>query len=267
MLELNKIYNEDCLTTMANLEDNCIDATICSPPYDNVRKYSDYPFNFGPIAKELTRILKPGRVIVWVVNDQYIDGGRSLTSFKQCIYFKEQCNLTVHDVMIYQKSGFNFPVNNRYHQTYEFMLILSKGKPKTFNPIMDRKNIYPGQKAHGKHRGYDENDFKDMSSIINRKPADEYGKRFNIWYYKVGGGHVTKDKIAYSHPAIFPEELVKDHLTTWTNPGDLVFDPFMGSGTTAKMCKLMNRNFIGSEISAEYCSIAQQRLDLLDVLH
>lgn len=264
MLEQNTIYLGNCIDLLKEVDDESIDMVLTSCPYDNIRSYngSVNSFQFEPIAQELTRVLKKGGMIVWVVNDQYIKGSRSLTSFKQCIYFKEQCGLNVHDVMIYQKSGFNFPANNRYHQVHEFMLCLSKGSPKTFNPIMDRKNVYPGQKAHGKHRGHNENDYVDMSQIVKAKPAEEYGKRFNIWYYKVGGGHVTKDKIAYQHPAIFPEELAKDHILSWTNPQDLILDPMAGSGTTLKMAKKLNRNFIGMEINPRYYEIMKNRLDM-----
>ena len=158
MLELNKLYCENCLDTMAKMPDNFCDLTVTSPVYDNLRDYNGYSFEFEKIAQELYRITKNGGTVTWIVNDQYVKGSRSLTSFKQAIYFKEQCGFNIHDVMIYQKSGFNFPANNRYHQVYEFIHVASKGKPKTFNPIMDKKNAYPGQKAHGKHRGANEND-------------------------------------------------------------------------------------------------------------
>lgn len=262
MLEINQIHLGDCIEMLTRVDDSVVDLVVTSCPYDNIRSYKGYnnSFKFEPIAIELTRVLKPGGMIVWVVNDQYIDGSRSLTSFKQCLYFKEQCGLNVHDVMIYQKSGFNFPANNRYHQVHEYMLCLSKGKPKTFNPLNDRKNVYPGQKAHGRHRGHDENDYKDMSKIVKAKPIGEYGKRYNVWYYKVGGGNVTKDKFAYQHPAIFPEELAKDHILSWSNPGDLILDPMAGSGTVPKMAKLTNRNFLGIEINPEYYEIANRRI-------
>jgi site-specific DNA-methyltransferase (adenine-specific) len=259
-MEINKIYNEDCLLTMAKMPDNFIDATVCSPPYDLIRDYKGFTFEFEKIAVELFRVTKDGGIVVWVVGDGTENGSETLTSFKQAIFFKEVAGFKVHDTMIYQKSGFNFPANNRYHQVFEYMFVLSKGKPKTFNPIWDKPNKYIGQKAHGLHRGKNENEYVDMSKIVKAKPIGEFGKRYNIWYYKVGGGNVTKDKIAYKHPAIFPEKLAQDHIISWTNPDDLVYDPFMGSGTVAKCCKLLNRRYIGSEISDEYCKIAEERL-------
>lgn len=261
-MEINKLYLGNHLEVLKKIESSSIDMVLTSPPYGQIRDYNGYStsFKFEPLALELARIIEKGGVIIWVVNDQYINGSRTLESYKQCIYFKEQCGLNVHDVMIYQKSGFNFPANNRYHQVYELMFVFSKDAPKTFNPLIDRKNVYSGQKAHGRHRGADENDYKDMSQIVKAKPIGNYGKRYNVWYYKVGGGNVTKDKIAYKHPAIFPEELAKDHILTWTNSGDLVLDPMMGSGTVCKMAKLLNRNYLGIEICPEYYDIATERL-------
>ena len=126
---------------------------------------------------------------------------------------------------------------------------------------MDKKNAYPGQKAHGKHRGANENDCVDMSKIVKAKPAGEYGKRYNVWYVKVGGGHVAAEKIAHKHPAIFPESLAGDLITSFSNPGDLVYDPFVGSGTSAKMAKILNRNYIGCDLSQEYIDIANERIN------
>jgi site-specific DNA-methyltransferase (adenine-specific) len=261
MLEANKIYCGDNIELCKEIDDNNIDLTITSPPYSNIRKYQGFSWDFEKLAKELYRVTSDGGIVCWIINDQYIKGGRDLQSFKQAIYFKETCGFTIHDVMIYQKSGFNFPANNRYHQVYEYILVLTKGKIKTFNPLMDRKNAYPGQKAHGLHRGADENSYQDMSQIIKAKPAGEYGKRYNVWYVKVGKRKgVAQNDIAYKHPAIFPESLCGDLIKSFSNENDLIFDPFMGSGTVAIVCNNLKRNFLGLEISQEYCDIANKRL-------
>lgn len=244
---------------MARMNDNFVDLTLTSPPYDNIRKYEGFTFDFKPIAKELFRVTKRGGVVIWVVGDQTIKGSESGTSFKQALYFTNECGFRLHDTMIYEKSGFNFPANNRYHQIFEYMFVFSKGAPLTFNPIKDRKNAYPGQVTHSFHRT--RGGKKDMG-IVKARPAEEYGMRFNIWRYKTGGGQITPDKIAHLHPAIFPENLAADHIISWSNSGDLIYDPFMGSGTTAKIAKLLGRNFLGSEISLEYCKIAENRINL-----
>ena len=243
----------DCLEGLKLLDDNCIDLTVTSPPYDNLRTYKGYSFDFENIAKELNRVTKDGGVVVWVVNDSTINGSESGTSFKQALYFKE-IGFNLHDTMIWNKGSFAFPSKNCYHQVFEYMFVFSKGKPKVLNFIKDRKNLYVGDRGAS---GRNKNGVRNRGKSTVR---DEYGKRFNIWNYPIGGGHCTKDKIAYQHPAIFPEQLANDHIISWSNENDIVLDPFMGSGTTAKMAKLNGRNFIGFEISKEYCDIAEERL-------
>lgn len=253
-LELNRIYNEDCLVTMGKMPDNFIDLTVTSPPYDGLRKYNGYSFPFEEIARELYRVTKNGGVVVWVVNDSTKDGSESLTSFKQAIFFKQECGFSIHDTMIY--SSDKPPLtHNRYEQKFEYMFILSKGKPKTFNPIMEPSK-YAGQKRCATMR-QDADELGDRSAKGKVKDTKIKG---NIWEYVTGSNKSTNDKIAFKHPAIFPEKLAKDHIVSWSNEGDLVYDPFTGSGTTPKMAMLSKRDYIGSEISAEYCLIAQKRI-------
>jgi DNA modification methylase len=246
-MNINTIYNENCLDTMARMESNCIDLTITSPPYDNMRAYDGYSFKFEPVASSLFRVTKDGGVVVWVVGDSTKNGTESGTSFNQALYFK-QLGFKLHDTMIYLKNNFSNPSSNRYHQVFEYMFVFVKGKLNTFNAIKDRKNIYVGQKAHGKHRTKD--GWKENTSGCT---SEEYGMRHNVWKYVTAGGHMSSDKIAHEHPAIFPEKLAQDHILTWSNENDLVYDPLAGSGTVLKMAALNKRNYIGSEISTKYC--------------
>ena len=255
MLELNKIYNMDCVDGMKQLSDNSIDLTVTSPPYDDLRKYRGYSFDFESVAKELYRVTKGGGVVVWVVGDQTINGSESGTSFKQALYFKE-VGFNLHDTMIYQKNVVTFPDANRYFNVFEYMFVFSKGKPKVVNFINDRKNKHVG--VHTK-KTYRESNGELKSKVP--KTIKENGRRNNIWLYDVGKNKSTKDNIAFEHPAIFPEQLVSDHIISWCNKGEIVLDPFMGSGTTAKMAIINNRNFIGFEISEAYCKIANKRID------
>lgn len=253
---INEIHNEDCLHTMSKMDDEIIDLVITSPPYDNLREYNGYSFDFEKIANELKRILKPGGVIVWVVGDATINGSETGTSFRQALYFKE-IGLNLHDTMIYQKHSTTFPDVNRYNQIFEYMFIFSKGKPKTTNIIKDRlnKSFNDGQVIKGTDRQKD----GTLKSRIT-KHMQQYGVRHNIWKISSGYNKSTSDDIAFKHPAIFPEQLVRDHIVSWSNEMDLVYDPFMGSGTTAKISHLLKRNWIGSEISEQYVKIAQERL-------
>ena len=252
-MEINKIYNENCLDTMARMPDGFIDLTVTSPPYDNLRDYKGYSFDFEKIAKELFRVTKDGGVVVWVVGDATIKGSETGTSFRQALKFME-IGFKLHDTMIYEKANFSNPSSNRYHQQMEYMFIFSKGKPKTFNPIKDKENKYVtgsvGQNGSRK---------KDGTRIKTEKRiCGQYGMRSNIWRMKTVGQENFGKNIY--HPAMFPESLARDHIISWSNEGDLVYDPFMGSGTTAKMAIINKRNYIGSEISKEYCEIAEKRI-------
>lgn len=256
LVELNRIYNENCLDTMAKMPDDFIDMTVTSPPYDDMRSYSGNDFcEFESIAKELYRVTKKGGVVVWVVGDQTFNGDETGTSFKQALYFK-QIGFNLFDTMIYLKTPRGAVGNNKtYWQTFEYMFVFSKGTPKTINLLKDRENKEARSGDSGTKRLYD-------GSLLKQKRAgySEYGRRTNVWEYLIGRGHSASDKVAYEHPAIFPEKLAQDHIVSWTNEGDIVYDPFMGSGTTAKMAISNKRKYIGSELSAEYCEITQRRI-------
>lgn len=256
MIKIISLVCGECLEEMKKMPSDYIDLTITSPPYDDLRTYNGYSFDFENIAKELYRITKKGGVVVWVVGDATINGSETGTSFKQALYFKE-IGFNLHDTMIYQKTGIPFPSKTRYLQCFEYMFIFSKGKPKTINLIEDRINETAGQTRESRKYRTKKGDFIKGSN----KPIKQKGVRLNIWKYQTGQYKSTKDLIAFKHPAIFPENLAKDHILSWSNEGDLVLDCFMGSGTTGKMCKLLGRDFIGIEISKEYYDIAQERIN------
>ena len=251
------------------MPDNFIDLTVTSPPYDDIRSYNDnigqetfngYSFPFEDICRELFRVTKKGGIVVWVVNDAMSKGSETLNSFRQALYFKE-CGFLVHDTMIYRKLNPLPNAGTRYQQMFEYMFVFSKGKPKVTNiSLRPRSNKCNDKRTYRKKKFS-----RDKDGVFNEN--DYYIKEmvpdYNIWDFYVGGGNSTSDKIAFSHPAIFPEELVKRHLLSWSNAGDLIYDPFMGSGTTAKISIMNNRNWIGSELSQEYCDIIIKRLENL----
>ena len=256
------LLHGDCKKLLAALPANSIDLVVTSPPYDNLRSYNGQaPFtfkDFKTIARELQRVLSHSGVIVWVVGDAVINGSETGHSFRQALHFKS-IGLNLHDTMIYQKSGFSFPMKNRYHQIFEYMFVLSKGRPKTFNPIKDRINRCVGEKIRGSWRGHNGQLFK-KSAHGKGKRIERLGRRSNIWKILNGYLKTTTDRIAFRHPAIFPDQLARDHIISWSNKGDIVLDPFMGSGTTGKMCKLLNRRFIGMEIDRRYFALAKSRI-------
>lgn len=254
MLELNKTHCIDNREGMKLLPDNYIDLTVTSPPYDNLRSYNGYCFDFDTVSRELYRVTKEGGIVVWVVGDKVEKGSKSLSCYKQAIHFKE-IGFNMFDVIIYQKTSPSPPHKGRYFNSFEYMFILSKGKPRTTNLLSDRPNKCAGI----------------SSGIITRREVDgtlttkkslkisDYGIRTNVWTYDVGNNKSSKDKIAFKHPAIFPEKLAEDHILSWSNEGDIVMDIFAGSGTVRKMCKLTNRKYIGFEISEEYVNIDNER--------
>ena len=241
---------------MQDMPDKCVDLVVTSPPYDNLRDYKGFIFDFEGIAQQLSRIIKDGGVIVWVVSDATVNGSETGTSFRQALYFKDVCGLNLHDTMIFDKKSMSFPEIVRYYSSFEYMFVFSRSKPKVINLLSDRKNKQSGPNGCVSKR------MKDGS--IKKKNFGtkilEYGVRFNVWHCPVGYMNSATDKEAFEHPAIFPEKLAKDHILSWSNPGDIVLDCFSGSGTTAKMAKLTDRQYIGLEISEKYCEIARQRL-------
>lgn len=249
-MEINKIYNENCLDTMAKMPNNFIDLTVTSPPYDNLRTYKGYSFDFENVAKELWRVTKQGGVVVWVVGDATINGSESGTSFKQALYFKE-IGFNLHDTMIWNKPNYT-PRDTRiprYWQSFEYMFILSKGTPKVCNFIkIECKRA--GLKTNPYHR--DVNDKLRVDRIGKQGFVRESKPLGNVWNYNSAQYR--------GHPAPFPEQLANDHIISWSNEGDLIYDPFMGSGTTAKMAILNSRKYIGSEISEDYCKIIETRI-------
>jgi len=256
-LPINKIICGDAVEVLFKFPLASIDLVVTSPPYDNLRDYNNYVFNFKGIVLQLKKVLKTGGVIVWVVGDATIKGSETGTSFRQALYFKK-LGFNLHDTMIYSKNGFANPSCNRYHQTFEYMFIFSKGPPKTFNPIKDRKNLNKRRGGFTKRQKNGTMKLQIGKTIF----LNEFGQRWNIWQYEIGLGKVSSNKIAHQHPAIFPEKLAIDHILSWSNPGDLILDPMCGSGTTCVAAKQLNRRYIGIDISKEYCNIAKERLEL-----
>lgn len=251
-----KLMFGDCLERMKEIPDNSIDCVVTSPPYDNLRTYnnsSEWNFEiFKGVAHELKRLISKGGIIVWIVNDSTVKGSESGSSFRQALYFQE-IGFNIHDTMIWQKIS-PFQHKNRYIQCFEYMFVFSNGFRREANLIKDRKNKWAGTQIHGTER--QKNGLtKNLSEIQKSKKVKEFGARYNIWDMPPDKNNKT------GHPAVFPIQLVKDHIKTWTNLGQTVMDPFMGSGTTGVACKNLKRNFIGIEKDKEYFKIAKQRIE------
>lgn len=248
ILELNNFYIGESVDFMRkNIPDNYIDLTVTSPPYDNLRKYNGFIFDYQSMFKELYRVTKLGGVVVWVIGDATIKGSETGTSFKHALYAKE-IGFNLHDTMIYAKNAVGACGSKYcYQQAFEYMFIFSKKKIKIFNPI---KDLVP--KKAGENVRYTKNSKSNVNGYSTEtcvKVAPKASKRKNIWFYDIGySAHNDKS----SHPAMFPEKLAQDHILSWSNECDIILDPMCGAGTTCKMAYLNNRNFLGIDISEEY---------------
>ena len=252
---LDTITCSDALAYLNTIPDETIDMILTSPPYDNLRTYKGYTWDFEGIARDSYRVLKTGGVLVWVVGDATVEGSETLSSFKQALYFVGGAGFKLHDTMIYYKNG--AVMNNhhpRYIDSFEYMFVLSKGVPTTFNGQL-RKTITEGALT-GSGKRQRNGQLQTFGNV--RTPTAAYSLDVNVWRVYSGGGH--NDKYASEHPASFPEKLAERHIMTWTNAGDTVLDFFAGSGTTLKMARNLNRRYLGCDISEEYVALARKRL-------
>jgi DNA modification methylase len=275
---INRILHSDCIDALRSFESETVDLVLTSPPYDNLRDYHGFKFNCAVTAKSLYRVLKPGGVVVWVVGDAVVNGSETGTSFRQALTFQD-FGFLLHDTMIYEKSGAHYPASragNRYSQTFEYMFIFSKGRPKTANLLCDKPNKWFGTSNWGKKTDRaSDGTLKEKNKL---QLVKEFSPRNNIWRYVpvfeknddqsvvgseirryVVGKQANQSVLMYQHPAIFPEQLAVDHIQTWSKEGDLVLDPMCGSGTTCVAAARLKRNFIGIDVSKDYCQIACDR--------
>ena len=263
---IDEIYNEDCLDTMGRMPDNYIDLVLTSPPYDAMRKYGGaknyhqrlnekgYSFPFEDIALEMIRVLKPGGVIMWNVADQTIKGSRTGNSMRQALFFMDN-GLFLHDHLIWYKTGTPFPSIYRYRNVWENMFILSKGKPTTFNPILKKNKTGGAVRNSRRFRNHN----GEFIEGFNGVPIKEYGLDDNVWHIANGANKSYKQSLDIKeHPAIMAEEIAKRHIQSWTNEGDIVYDPFLGSATTTRIARDMNRRWIGSELHTPYFEVANK---------
>lgn len=255
---INKIIEGNCIEVMRQFDENIIDLTITSPPYDDLRNYKGFVFPFEDIAKELYRVTKDGGIVVWVVSDATINGSETGTSFKQALFF-QQIGFNLHDTMIFRKTN---PIpqiyRKRYNNEFEYMFVFSKGVVKTHNPIMV-DCLHAGLELNGTtYKNFSKNEQRREKLA---KPVKNKKIKGNIWEYVVG--KKQEDQEAKGHPAPFPCQLVRDHIFSWSNPGDIVLDPMCGSGTTPRVACEMGRQYIGIDISHEYCEIARKRVKLI----
>jgi len=262
-MKTDTIYCGECSSVMReHIPDNSIDLTVTSPPYDNLRKYKGFVFPFEEIAQELYRVTKVGGVVVWVVKDATIKGSETGTSFRQALYFKE-VGFNLHDTMIYHAVG-PYPANVRYWHSFEYMFVFSKYSVRVFNPLLQEKQNFKNRANATFRSTQGTTAMLDNKGVVRllRANANTHRVKDNIWYIPSGYKNTTKDAFAFAHPAVFPEKLAEDHILSWSNEGDTVFDPMCGSGTTLKMAQKHNRRYIGIDIAQEYVDLAHKRVSI-----
>ncbi len=252
--QLNTVHHCRAEAILSAIDTASIDLIVTSPPYDNLRTYNGFAWNFEYIAQQSYRVLKQGGVLVWVVGDATVNGSETLTSMRHALYFVDHVGFNMNDTMIWTKTfGGNF--GKRYSPSFEYMFVLSKGEPTTFNPVLKR-NKHAGHKTR-KGTSTTKDGWVEQS---DKRVTKEFGILENVWYIPSGGFGTTKDRGEYDHPAMFPEALAERHILTWSNAGDVVLDYFGGSGTTAKMARKNGRGFLTNDISGEYCDLIVRRL-------
>lgn len=251
------ILQGDALEMLRTLPAESVHCCVTSPPYDNLRTYGGYSWEFEGIARELFRVLVAGGVLCWNVNDATVDGSETLTSCKQKIFFREQVGFRVHDTMIYEKLNFSHPESSRYHQMFEYVFVLSKGSPRVFNPIKDKPNIWAGSGTFGK------NTLRESDGLMKERKRNiitEFGRRGNVWTGRTRGQEEVCGSLP--HPAMMPKWLARDLILSWSDPGETVLDPMCGSGTTLTEAIQTGRRAIGIELNPEYVQLIHQRTNV-----
>lgn len=249
------VHCGDALTVLKTLPEESVQCCVTSPPYDNLRQYGGYEWNFEDIAMQLVRVMCVGGIICWNVADSVINGSETLSSFKQAIFFKESCALRVHDTMIYHKTNFGHPESVRYHQLFEYVFIFSKGTPRCFNPLRDKKNAWAGTGTFGRNSVREAN---GQMGERKRNIITELGMRGNVWSGKTAGqeGQICQGS---KHPAPMPEWLARDLVLSWSNCNDTILDPFGGSGTTGAVALEVGRKAILIELNPDYVKLIHER--------
>jgi site-specific DNA-methyltransferase (adenine-specific) len=254
--QTNRLHLGDCVDGMRRLPDACIPLTVTSPPYDNLRQYGNHPFDFEAVARELWRVTAPGGVIVWVVQDEIVDGSETGTSCRQQLFFQD-LGFRVHNRIVMANAGSRWPGKARYGGSLELALVLTKGKPRTIRLLQDSPNKNVGQLKTFYRRGWDG---RLERAGAGSYPVGRWSARGNVWVYPRGYNQSSKDWRDFIHPALMPEAMAEDLILSFSKPGELVFDPFAGAGTTARMAFLNHRRYLGYEVHETYLQRALERL-------
>jgi len=259
-LPLNKIICGDNVEVMASFPPESIHAVITSPPYGDIFAYHGFSFNFPAVAKQLYRVLHPTGYIAWVVRDEVVDGSITGETARQILGFLD-LGFKIPLTIIYAKLGApRVGSLNNYNNEHEYVLVITKDTPFPANRLKDRLNRKGGRpKQKTSHRD-------NKTGFLRHKMGKKtpfMGFRGSVWWYPTGHrlAYASADTdLMEGFPAPMHEQLCKDLILSYSHLGDVVLDIFSGSGTTSKMCVLTGRNYIGIEISSEFCKLSRKRI-------
>jgi DNA modification methylase len=255
---INKTHCAESSVALKKLPDNCIDIVVTSPPYDRIRDYNGFECNLHNIGEQLSRVLKDGGIIVMVIQDQTKDFGKSLTTFRTILDWCDNFNLKLFETVIYKKHGAEGAWwTKRFRVDHEYIPVFLKGKRPAY---FTKEHLKIPSKHAGKTMTGCATRLTNGSTLKSKKLKINPTKcRGTIWDYVTCG---DGGKLKHEHPATFPDKIPVDFIETFCPPGGIVLDPFMGSGTTALAALNLGRNFLGFDISNEYVSLANKRVDL-----
>ena len=254
---MNKLITGDNISVLKRFPDNSVDLVFTSPPYDSQRTYKGFPpVDFIALGHELYRVIKPNAPIVFVIQDGIHRKRRTATTARLIVDMVDTCGLHLWECFIAHKTS-TIPVKKegavRCKTDHEFVPIFTKGDNeniKTFNvPEVNIRWLNTYKEANIVDRLGNRKLQKIHSTAKTRVKG-------TIWNYAPSA--VYANRLKYKHPAVFPNQFARDFIETFTNPGDLVLDPFSGSGTTAIEAYKLYRFYAGIDISKEYTAIASE---------
>jgi DNA modification methylase len=263
---LNKIIHGDCLDVLGNLPDNCIDLIVTSPPYADSRKKlyhgvspDEYVRWLAPRVEEFFRILKPTGTLILNIKEKVVDGERHTYVIDLILKMREQGWLWTEEFIWHKKNSFPGKWPNRFRDAWERCLQFNKRKK--FKMYQNTVKVPIGEWANYRLKNLSDNDNiridSNSKSGFGRRVANWAGKRK---VYPTNVLHIATECANRSHSATFPIGLPTWFIKLFTKKGDIVLDPFVGSGTTAVICKKLGRKYIGIDIKKQFCKLAKKNI-------
>lgn len=265
-VKTNIIYHGDCREILRTLPDECVDLIITSPPYADRRKHTyggvppdQYVEWFLPISLELKRVLKPEGSFVLNIKERVIDGERGTYVMELVLAMRKQGWFWIEEYCWHKKNCYPGKWPNRFRDAWEHCYHFAKQKH--FKMYQEAVMVPMGNWAERRLKYLTKNDLVRDES----RSKSGFGKRVANWIgrelvYPTNVLHLATEVTNKNHSAVFPIELPSWFIKLFTQEGDVVLDPFIGSGTTALAAQRLNRKYIGIELQAEYIEIAQAKL-------